>query len=141
MIAHLFEKDGIAVPGWLVPGRALYFSIVTMTTLGFGDMYAAPDSLAGHLILGLQVLLGYVLLAALVTRFAVLFQAGGPAGRFTDEKTIWERIKDTLLAVRRKLFTENQRLVAEWEALCHRLKSRHGSDKGDQEDQQGGGER
>ena len=82
MIANLFEKDGIAVPAWLVPWRALYFSIVTMTTLGFGDMYAAPGSLAGHLVLAVQVLLGYILLAALVTRFAVLFQAGGPAGQF-----------------------------------------------------------
>jgi hypothetical protein len=29
-------------------------------------------------LLSMQVLLGYVLLAALVTRFAVLFTAGGP---------------------------------------------------------------
>jgi hypothetical protein len=34
----------------------------------------------------LQVIWGYVLLGALVTRFAVLFTAGGPAGRFADEK-------------------------------------------------------
>ena len=31
----------------------------------------------------MQVILGYVLLGALVTRFAVLFTAGGPAGRFS----------------------------------------------------------
>ncbi|MFA5423947.1 MAG: pentapeptide repeat-containing protein [Phycisphaerae bacterium] len=63
--------------------RPVYFSVVTMTTLGFGDMYAQKQSIAGHLLLTFQVILGYVLLGALVTRFAVLFTAGGPAGKFT----------------------------------------------------------
>jgi len=57
-----------------------------MTTLGFGDMYANAQSIWGHILLSLQVILGYVLLGALVTRFAVLFTAGGPAGEFADEK-------------------------------------------------------
>jgi len=39
-----------------------------------------------HKILALQVISGYTLLRALVTRFAVLFTAGGPAGEFADEK-------------------------------------------------------
>lgn len=68
------------------PVRAVYFSIVTMTTLGFGDMYANKGSIAGHVILCVQVLLGYVLLGALITRFAVLFTAGGPAGKFAEAK-------------------------------------------------------
>jgi hypothetical protein len=34
-------------------------------------------------ILAVEVILGYVLLGALVTRFAVLFTAGGPAGTFS----------------------------------------------------------
>ncbi len=55
-----------------------------MTTLGFGDMYANKGSIAGHVILAVQVILGYVLLGALITRFAVLFTAGGPAGRFAE---------------------------------------------------------
>jgi len=67
--------------------HALYFSVVTMTTLGFGDIAANPDSWGGQTLLMLQVILGYVLLGALLTRFAVLFTAGGPAGTFT-EKTI-----------------------------------------------------
>ncbi len=54
-----------------------------MTTLGFGDLHAHAWSLPGHILLTFQVLLGYVLLGALVTRFAVLFGAGGPAGKFT----------------------------------------------------------
>jgi predicted permease len=63
--------------------RACYFSIVTMTTLGFGDMYANSASWLGHILLIGQVLIGYILLAALVTRFAVLFTTGGPAGEFS----------------------------------------------------------
>ncbi len=66
--------------------RACYFSVVTMTTLGFGDMFANKQSMAGHILLMFQVILGYVLLGALITRFAVLFTAGGPAGRFAKEK-------------------------------------------------------
>jgi len=66
--------------------RPVYFSVVTMTTLGFGDMYANAQSIWGHIFLTIQVILGYVLLGALVTRFAVLFTAGGPAGKFADEK-------------------------------------------------------
>ncbi|MBN2130946.1 MAG: pentapeptide repeat-containing protein, partial [Sedimentisphaerales bacterium] len=62
--------------------HAFYFSVVTMTTLGFGDIAANPDSWQGQALLMVQVILGYVLLGALVTRFAVLFTAGGPAGRF-----------------------------------------------------------
>lgn len=65
--------------------HALYFSVVTMTTLGFGDIAANPDSWSGQTLLMVQVILGYVLLGALVTRFAVLFMAGGPAGKFADE--------------------------------------------------------
>jgi hypothetical protein len=73
--------------GLLVVLRPVYFSIVTMTTLGFGDMHANCQSFFGHLLLTVQVILGYVLLGALVTRFAVLFTAGGPAGKFTPTKT------------------------------------------------------
>ncbi|MHC4560031.1 MAG: pentapeptide repeat-containing protein [Planctomycetota bacterium] len=66
--------------------HAIYFSVVTMTTLGFGDIAANPESWLGQTLLMFQVILGYVLLGALVTRFAVLFTAGGPAGKFADEK-------------------------------------------------------
>jgi hypothetical protein len=66
--------------------HALYFSVVTMTTLGFGDIAANPDNWKGQALLMVQVILGYVLLGALVTRFAVLFTAGGPAGKFAPTK-------------------------------------------------------
>jgi uncharacterized protein YjbI with pentapeptide repeats len=89
IVDNLFQVEKatgefVAVAWWLIPLRTLYFSIVTMTTLGFGDMYANAQSIWGHILLSLQVILGYVLLGALVTRFAVLFTAGGPAGRFSD---------------------------------------------------------
>ncbi len=98
IVDNLFaNRNGIAVQWWLVPFRTLYFSIVTMTTLGFGDMFANAHSLWGHVLLSIQVILGYVLLGALVTRFAVLFTAGGPAGKFfkgycPKPKTGWDEL-------------------------------------------------
>jgi uncharacterized protein YjbI with pentapeptide repeats len=92
IVSELFvlEQSGEAISAYLVPFRALYFSIVTMTTLGFGDMYANPHDLlrglCGNVLLAVQVILGYVLLGALVTRVAVLFTAGGPAAKFADKK-------------------------------------------------------
>ncbi len=63
--------------------HAVYFSVVTMTTLGFGDIHASRASHLGQFLLMLQVILGYVLLGALVCRLAILFQAGGPAAKFS----------------------------------------------------------
>ncbi len=77
--------------------RPIYFSVVTMTTLGFGDMYARKGSWLGHVLLTVQVILGYVLLAALVTRFAILFAAGGPAGTFAKREKE-ETTKDNNIA-------------------------------------------
>jgi len=86
IVSNLEVQPAIGEAGWHYFLRAVvrpvYFSIVTMTTLGFGDMYANKGSIAGHVILAVQVILGYVLLGALITRFAVLFTAGGPAGKF-----------------------------------------------------------
>jgi hypothetical protein len=84
VVSNLFVGDMQHVPPG-PPGpvflRALYFSVVTMTTLGFGDMHANPASPWGHVVLIIQVLIGYVLLAALVTRLAVLFTGSGPEGK------------------------------------------------------------
>jgi Pentapeptide repeats (8 copies)/Ion channel len=86
VIANLFTVDKsygdfvvpVPINSHIIPIRAIYFSIVTMTTLGFGDMYAQANSYLGHILLTIQVLLGYVLLGALVTRFAILFTSSGP---------------------------------------------------------------
>ncbi len=53
--------------------RTIYFSVVTMTTLGFGDIYADPSSLLGYVLLSVQVMMGYFLLGILITRVAMLF--------------------------------------------------------------------
>jgi len=66
-------------------GYAIYFSVVTMTTLGYGDVYASPESGLGQFLLSFQVILGYMLLGALITRLAVLFTSGGPSAAFYRE--------------------------------------------------------
>ncbi|WAG08206.1 pentapeptide repeat-containing protein [Aeromonas jandaei] len=58
--------------------RSIYYSVVTMTTLGFGDIYANPDCWIGQVLTILQVLLGYVLLGALITVLSNLFISDGP---------------------------------------------------------------
>lgn len=49
------------------PTTYLYFSIVTFTTLGFGDV--TPTGVLGELLVALEVLLGYVGLAGLISIF------------------------------------------------------------------------
>ena len=66
--------------------HAVYFSVVTMTTLGFGDIHAKPDVWQGQALLAVQVILGYVLLGALVTRFAVMFSGSGPAAKLSPRR-------------------------------------------------------
>jgi len=72
------NQKPVLINPWVVPFRAIYFSIVTMTTLGFGDMYAMSKSIWGHVLLTIQVLLGYIILGALITRFGILFMSSGP---------------------------------------------------------------
>jgi hypothetical protein len=70
---------------WHVLWRSMYFSIVTMTTLGFGDMHAVRSAdiwgFLGSFLLSLQVILGYVMLGALVTRLGILFTNDAPAAK------------------------------------------------------------
>jgi len=59
-------------------------------TVGFSDTAANVDNRVAQVLVMFQVILGYILLGALVTRFAILFTSGGPAGKFKplgkDEK-------------------------------------------------------
>ena len=96
IVSNLFEGKEGPVPGWLVPFRTIYFSIVTMTTLGFGDMHANCQSFWGHLLLTVQVILGYVLLGALVTRFGVLLTSGVTPGRFKQQKNVQDKARRRL---------------------------------------------
>lgn len=77
--------------------RSVYFSFVTMTTLGFGDITAKkviPGEmnaeywrvLLGHVLLMLQVIFGYVILGALVTRLSILFSSeDAPLAEFDED--------------------------------------------------------
>lgn len=62
-----------------------------MTTLGFGDIHAGTSEAewaawAGHVLLTIQVLLGYFMLGVLITRLAILFQSPGAPTDHRDEK-------------------------------------------------------
>ncbi len=46
----------------------LYFSVVTFTTLGFGDI--TPTSTCGEVIVMLEVVLGYLMLGGLISIFS-----------------------------------------------------------------------
>ncbi|MHC4115820.1 MAG: pentapeptide repeat-containing protein, partial [Planctomycetota bacterium] len=79
IVENLFRSENGVQLSWpMVFLRAVYFSVVTMTTLGFGDIYAVVNKPLGHVVLMLQVILGYALLGVLITRFAVLFNGDGP---------------------------------------------------------------
>ena len=58
-----------------------------MTTLGFGDMHASKTGdwpgYLGYLLLSVQVIIGYVILGALVTRLGILFTSEAPAAEPT----------------------------------------------------------
>ena len=57
------------------PFTPYYFSIVTFTTLGFGDV--APLNLAGEIWVSLEVILGYVMLGGLISILATIIARRG----------------------------------------------------------------
>jgi uncharacterized protein YjbI with pentapeptide repeats len=86
IVDNLFvDANGVKIGWGLALLRAVHFSVVIMT-VGFTDMHANAHSFWAHIFVSFQMILGFVLLGALVTRFAVLFTAGGPAGKFANEK-------------------------------------------------------
>lgn len=77
---------------WLVPAstsgdagkdltlvQSMYFSVVTMTTLGYGDIAANKSSWLSQVLVITHVLFGYVILGALLTVLSNLFTSDGPA--------------------------------------------------------------
>ena len=58
-------SSAIRVPSGFTP---YYFSIVTFTTLGFGDV--TPLNLAGEIWLAIEVILGYIMLGGLISILA-----------------------------------------------------------------------
>jgi hypothetical protein len=142
VLAILFAIVYRLWPGLIAVGQlkgfwhALYVSVAAMTTLGFGNVAATPDSWVGQSLLMLQVILGYAFLAALVTRFAALFRAGGPAGLFAGEKDCRTRLaeglgktrdvtKSVFVAtgrylsdVRVRRTTKSKREIKQWDRAC-----------------------
>jgi Ion channel/Pentapeptide repeats (8 copies) len=59
------NTEGCNRHSWFTP---FYFSIVTFTTLGYGDI--TPKNLAGELIVSLEVVLGYLVLGLLISVLA-----------------------------------------------------------------------
>lgn len=96
--------------------HALYFSVVTTTTLGFGDIHASPDSTGGQLTLMGHVLLGYVLLGALITRLAVVFSNDGPTRGFYDGRPDFYAVTGTPL---------QQWMKIHWRILLWKIHLRH----------------
>ena len=58
---NLLNLEGSARTGF----TPFYFSIVTFTTLGFGDV--KPSCLAGEILVTLEVILGYIGLGGLIS--------------------------------------------------------------------------
>ncbi|WP_041279584.1 ion channel [Desulfobacula toluolica] len=48
-----------------------YYSIVTFTTLGFGDI--VPNDIKSEIIITIEVILGYIMLGGLISIFATKF--------------------------------------------------------------------
>jgi len=80
-IKNLYDFGKVSSEGpnrWTIFVRSNYFSVVTITTLGLGDMHAKPSSAKGQIFVSLQVIWGYFLLGAIITRLGILFTSGGP---------------------------------------------------------------
>ena len=61
------------LPGGYIP--YLYFSVVTFTTLGFGDL--SPLTVAGQVVLIVHITIGYLGLGALLSILATKFASRG----------------------------------------------------------------
>jgi hypothetical protein len=62
--AYAHRPDMISSPRCPTPFTPYYFSIVTYTTLGFGDV--RPNNMAGEILVSMEVVLGYVTLGLLL---------------------------------------------------------------------------
>ena len=89
----------VGPPGGVGFLRAVYLTVVTMTSLGLRDVGLRPAAAAGDVLLTVEVLVGYVILAALTARFIIMFTSQGPAGAFAlSPDALWRRAAGALLA-------------------------------------------
>ncbi|MBB1384383.1 two pore domain potassium channel family protein [Pseudoalteromonas sp. SG45-5] len=70
--AYHYFINKTAIAGLETPIDAIYFSLVTWTTLGYGDMLPLTDSI--KLIVGLEAIFGQVMLAILVAKILSHYQ-------------------------------------------------------------------
>jgi len=68
LFAGLFKFVGLDYGDYPTPLSPLYYSVVTLTTLGYGDI--VPSSSAGQLIAMIEVITGYVMLGGLLSIFS-----------------------------------------------------------------------
>jgi uncharacterized protein YjbI with pentapeptide repeats len=68
LFAGLFKLVGLDYGDHPTPLSPLYYSVVTLTTLGYGDI--VPSSLAGQVIAMIEVVTGYVMLGGLLSIFS-----------------------------------------------------------------------
>jgi len=59
--------ETLANAHWITP---FYYSIVTFTTLGFGDVTPKPDAWMMQALVAMEVVIGYVMLGGLISIFA-----------------------------------------------------------------------
>jgi hypothetical protein len=64
----LYTQVDIAFGDYETPLSPFYFSIVTLTTLGYGDVL--PASLPAQILVIVQVTIGYVMLGGLLSIFS-----------------------------------------------------------------------
>ncbi|MEA3545726.1 MAG: potassium channel family protein, partial [Thermodesulfobacteriota bacterium] len=65
---YLYTLVGIDYGAYPTRLSSLYFSVVTLTTLGFGDV--KPNCIAGQIVVMLEVSMGYVMLGGLLSIFS-----------------------------------------------------------------------
>ncbi len=68
LFAYLYTLVGIDFGQYKTGLSPLYFSVVTMTTLGYGDVM--PQTMAGQLLTMLEVSSGYIMLGGLLSIFS-----------------------------------------------------------------------
>lgn len=65
----------------LTVSRAVYFAVIVMTSVGFGDVAASHESSLGQIVILMQSLSGYILLGAFLVRIGILFQGEFPVSK------------------------------------------------------------
>jgi len=68
LFSYFYTLVGIDYGDYVTVLSPLYFSVVTMTTLGFGDVL--PKTIAGQILVMIQVSIGYMMLGGLLSIFS-----------------------------------------------------------------------